>query len=386
MSASTIQQGFILNKSTFTRRGKVYVELWVKTPSSTARLISSPQYPTCFVSVDHANDLRNIAERISAKISISDDGFHTLEQVPVATVKTATESHMHQLRQHAQESSIVRSGYSRCRSLLNGALCVWCGGISGSARFRRYASDRYRKCANQTLSIQNHIYITIDIECNEHEELFSIALAGEGLNVVLLLCPPRFVGQTLQGQKDSAYELITVESEKALLEAFFSYLTSYDPDIILGWNVKQFDMAVLERRARANSLNYAIGRHSREASVRQWEDQTLVDVPGRCVIDGIEALKTMTYQFESFSLDHVSEELLGENKLIQAADKLEAIKSLYHSDPVALANYNFKDTELVNRIQDKTQFIDFLALQYSYRPRYESPRRVSGRVFKCVLA
>ncbi|HBN99817.1 MAG TPA: DNA polymerase II, partial [Alteromonas macleodii] len=135
---------------------------------------------------------------------------------------------------------------------------------------------------------------------------------------------------------------ITVESEKVLLEAFFSYLTSYDPDIILGWNVKQFDMAVLERRARANSLKYAIGRHGREASVRQWEDQTLVDVPGRCVIDGIEALKTMTYQFESFSLDHVSEELLGENKLIQAADKLEAIKRLYHSDPVALANYNFK--------------------------------------------
>ncbi|MGB0567998.1 MAG: hypothetical protein ACPGKV_15595, partial [Alteromonas macleodii] len=44
-------------------------------------------------------------------------------------------------------------------------------------------------------------------------------------------------------------------------------------------------------------------------------------------------------------------------------DKLEAIKRLYHSDPVALANYNFKDTELVNRIQDKTQFIDFLALR-----------------------
>ena len=33
--------------------------------------------------------------------------FYTLEQVPVATVKTATESHMHQLRQRAQEHSIV---------------------------------------------------------------------------------------------------------------------------------------------------------------------------------------------------------------------------------------------------------------------------------------
>ena len=344
----------------------MYVELWVKTPSSTARLISSPQYPTCFVSVDHANDLRNIAERISAKISISDDGFHTLEQVPVATVKTATESHMHQLRQHAQESSIilyeadirVADRYLMER-FVYGAVEFLAPQDFGDTPQIVIENAQIRPCQFRTTFTS----LSIDIECNEHEELFSIALAGEGLNVVLLLCPPRFVGQTLQGQEDSAYELITVESEKVLLEAFFSYLTSYDPDIILGWNVKQFDMAVLERRARANSLKYAIGRHGREASVRQWEDQTLVDVPGRCVIDGIEALKTMTYQFESFSLDHVSEELLGENKLIQAADKLEAIKRLYHSDPVALANYNFKDTELVNRIQDKTQFIDFLALR-----------------------
>ena len=48
----------------------------------------------------------------------------------------------------------------------------------------------------------------------------------------------------------------------------------------------------------------------------------------------VSTLKTMTYQFEWFSLDHVSEELLGENKLIQATDKLEAIKRLYHSDPL----------------------------------------------------
>ena len=344
----------------------MYVELWVKTPSSTARLISSPQYPTCFVSVDHANDLRNIAERISAKISISDDGFHTLEQVPVATVKTATESHMHQLRQHAQESSIilyeadirVADRYLMERFVYGAVEFLAPQDFDDTPQIV-IENAQIRPCQFRTTFTS----LSIDIECNEHEELFSIALAGEGLNVVLLLCPPRFVGQTLQGQEDSAYELITVESEKVLLEAFFSYLTSYDPDIILGWNVKQFDMAVLERRARANSLKYAIGRHGREASVRQWEDQTLVDVPGRCVIDGIEALKTMTYQFESFSLDHVSEELLGENKLIQAADKLEAIKRLYHSDPVALANYNFKDTELVNRIQDKTQFIDFLALR-----------------------
>lgn len=366
MSATTIQQGFILNKSTITRRGKVYVELWVKTPSNTTRLISAPQSPTCFVSIEYIDLLRKIAERISAKISISDDGFHTLEQVSVATVKTSTESQMHQLRQQAQEHNIVLyeadirvADRYLMERFVYGAVEFLTPKSFDDTSQAVIENAQIRPCHFRTTFTS----LSIDIECNEHEELFSIALAGEGLNIVLLLCPPSFVGQALQGQEDCAYELITVDSEKTLLEAFFSHLTSHDPDIILGWNVKQFDMAVLARRAKANSLKYTIGRHGREASVRQWEDQTLVDVPGRCVIDGIEALKTMTYQFESFSLDHVSEELLGENKLIQATDKLEAIKRLYHSDPVALANYNFKDTELVNRIQDKTQFIDFLALR-----------------------
>ena len=366
MSATTIQQGFILNKSTITRRGEVYVELWVKTPSNTTRLISAPQSPTCFVSIEYIDLLRKIAERISAKISISDDGFHTLEQVSVATVKTSTESQMHQLRQQAQEHNIVLyeadirvADRYLMERFVYGAVEFLTPKSFDDTSQAVIENAQIRPCHFRTTFTS----LSIDIECNEHEELFSIALAGEGLNIVLLLCPPNFVGQALQGQEDCAYELITVDSEKTLLEAFFSHLTSHDPDIILGWNVKQFDMAVLARRAKANSLKYTIGRHGREASVRQWEDQTLVDVPGRCVVDGIEALKTMTYQFESFSLDHVSEELLGENKLIQATDKLEAIKRLYHSDPVALANYNFKDTELVNRIQDKTQFIDFLALR-----------------------
>ena len=81
---------------------------------------------------------------------------------------------------------------------------------------------------------------------------------------MLLLCPPRFVGQTLQDKKTARTSSLPLNQKKHCLKHFF-ISTSYDPDIILGWNVKQFDMAVLERRARANSLKYAIGRHGREA-------------------------------------------------------------------------------------------------------------------------
>ncbi|GFD95204.1 DNA polymerase [Alteromonas sp. KUL156] len=367
MPSSTLIQGFILNKSTFTRRGKVYVELWVKTANQIVKLVSSPQFPTCFVSVEQMSLLRELAERALLKLLISDDGFYTLEQTKVATVKTKTESQMHQLRQLAREKTIILYEADirvDDRYLMERFVYGAVEFVAPSVNDNRLPVDtienaQIRPCQYRTTFTS----LSVDIECNEHEELFSIALAGNGLNIVLLVRPPGIQDQTLYSPPESGYQLSVVASERELLHVFFSHIKSYDPDIILGWNVKQFDMAVLFRRAKANNLKFTIGRHEREATVRQWEDQTLVDVPGRCVIDGIEALKTMTFQFESFSLDHVSEELLGENKLIQGNDKLAAIKRLYYEDPVALANYNFKDTVLVNRIQEKTQFIDFLALR-----------------------
>lgn len=367
MQASSIQQGFILNKGTFTLRGKVYVELWVKTPTGTVRLISAPQAPTCFVALEHVEALQSIAQRVPATLDIKNDGFNTLEQKQVTTVKTATESHMHQLRQLAREANIVlyeadirvADRYLMERFVYGAVEFIGPNAGADSSPTTVIENAQIRPCHFRT----RFSSLSIDIECDEHEMLFSIALAGEGVNLVLLVCPPTFEKRGVEQRNDKPYQLLVLNSEKELLHAFFHYVTSYDPDIILGWNVKQFDMAVLARRAKANKLKFTLGRHEREASVRQWEDQTLVDVPGRCVIDGIEALKTMTYQFESFSLDNVSEALLGENKLIQETDKLAAIKRLYHEDPIALADYNYKDTELVNRIQEQTQFIDFLALR-----------------------
>lgn len=368
MSEQVIQRGFILNKNTFTQRGKVYVELWVKTDMGTVRLISTPQQPTCFVSVVQHHLLTSSAGALMQSLSFSNDGFCTLEQQPVITVKTGTEAQMHQLRQLCAEKSItlyeadvrVADRYLMERFVYGAVEFLMPSSLNVDNNTKIVVSDAQIRPTDYRTSFSS---LSIDIECNENEELFSIAMAGNGLNEVILVRPASFIGKNIVNKNDAAYSLLIVETESELLSVFFEKLSQYDPDIILGWNVKQFDMAVIARRAKANNLKFNIGRHNREANVREWEDQTLVDIPGRCVIDGIESLKTMTYQFEIFSLDHVAQELLGENKLIQAHDKLGAIKTLYYNEPEALADYNYKDTELVNKIQEKTQFIDFLALR-----------------------
>ncbi|GAL25676.1 DNA polymerase II [Vibrio variabilis] len=83
-------------------------------------------------------------------------------------------------------------------------------------------------------------------------------------------------------------------------------------------------------------------------------------MPGRVVLDGIDTLKTATYNFRSWSLESVSRELLGEGKAIHNVhDRMDEINSMFRRDKPSLAKYNLQDCVLVNRIFDHTHLLQF---------------------------
>jgi DNA polymerase-2 len=83
--------------------------------------------------------------------------------------------------------------------------------------------------------------------------------------------------------------------------------------------------------------------------------------PGRIVIDGIDALKAAVWSFPSYSLETVSQALLGEGKAIgDEYDKMAEINRRYRDDKPALAIYNIRDCELVLRIFEKAQLLQFV--------------------------
>ncbi|NGM24451.1 DNA polymerase II, partial [Roseomonas stagni] len=82
---------------------------------------------------------------------------------------------------------------------------------------------------------------------------------------------------------------------------------------------------------------------------------------GRLIIDGIEALRSATWHFPSFSLEHVAQTLLGEGKAIDTPyQRLDEILRRFAEDKPALARYNLKDCELVTRIFAHTELFAFL--------------------------
>ncbi|HZX29681.1 MAG TPA: DNA polymerase II [Telluria sp.] len=200
--------------------------------------------------------------------------------------------------------------------------------------------------------------VSLDIETTFAGELYSIALEGCGQRQVYMLGPPN--GPDVQ--PDFALEYCATRLE--LLERLEAWFQRHDPDAIIGWNLIQFDLRVLQQNADRVGHPLRLGRDGspmdwREHSAKQ--EHFFVAIAGRLVIDGIEALRSATWSFPSFSLEYVAQALLGEGKAVDNAyDRMDEIDRMFAEDKPALARYNLKDCELVTRIFAKTGLMSFL--------------------------
>jgi DNA polymerase-2 len=200
--------------------------------------------------------------------------------------------------------------------------------------------------------------VSLDIETTSHGELYSIALEGCGQRQVYMLGPKNGGDEALD------FELEYCDSHPQMLERLNQWLERHDPDAIIGWNLVQFDLRVLQRHAERYQVPLRFGR---DGSAMEWREHGgkqqhfFAAAAGRLIIDGIEALKSATWSFPSFSLEHVAQTLLGEGKSIDNPyQRMAEIDRRFAEDKPALARYNLKDCELVTRIFAKTELLTFL--------------------------
>jgi len=185
--------------------------------------------------------------------------------------------------------------------------------------------------------------LSLDLETTpDASRIFAAALAGCGVEEVHLVARRAVSGAIVHPE------------EPALLAALVARIRALDPDILLGWNVVDFDLRVLLARCSALRIPCAIGR-SREPP-RLLVDQgpfaqSRAEVPGRMVLDGIplvrDALKLPDYRLET-----VARAVLGRGKKIdqEVPDAAAEILRLWREEPEALAAYNLEDARLVPEI------------------------------------
>jgi DNA polymerase-2 len=200
--------------------------------------------------------------------------------------------------------------------------------------------------------------MSFDIETDyESDALFSIAFVSARVRRVLMIG---------EGDDDALIEYLA--DERSLLQRWIECVTQIDPDILIGWNLVNFDLRLLQKKATALAVPLAIGRNGALPQWRQSQadrSRYFVLIPGRVVLDGIDTLRAATYNFPSFALEAVARELLGRGKLIQDHEKTDPlykakqIRRQFLDNKPQLAAYNLEDCQLVWDIFEHAELIGF---------------------------
>lgn len=213
--------------------------------------------------------------------------------------------------------------------------------------------------------------VSLDFECAMLGELYSVALFGQASNGdelkrIIMVDPQRSMALEKpadNGQYQQLHEHVElVDDERQLILALLRWFQTHDPDVIIGWAVVTFDLALLYRRALKLDIPLTLGRGGTRLGWKvadKFRPETLV-LPGRVVLDGIDWLKAAFYQFDSFSLENVSQQLLGEGKAIHnVSDRAGEISHMFAHDKWSLAYYNLTDCRLVWDIFKTTDLLEF---------------------------
>ena len=173
-------------------------------------------------------------------------------------------------------------------------------------------------------------------------------------------------------------DYIKCEDEYDLIEKFINLWTLHFPDIVSGWNIKFFDFPYLINRinrlyGEETSLKLSPWNKLNASEVTfKGKTQQCYDMMGIAMLDYYELYRKYSSNpnQESFSLNHIANVELGEKKIDYS--EFESLHQLYRLDFQKFIEYNIKDVELVERLEDKIRLIELaLTLAYDAKVNYD---------------
>jgi DNA polymerase-2 len=192
--------------------------------------------------------------------------------------------------------------------------------------------------------------LSFDIETSANAgRLYSIAAAGAGGERVWIIRPDAVEGAE------------AVPDERTLLERFLAHVRGADPDLITGWNVSDFDLAVLLAACRRVGLRCTLGRNDDVLELQRDQNYTRESralLAGRVVLDGLALVRGAWVRLDDYRLETAARTLLGKGKLFSGEHRMAEIEAAYRDDPARLAAYNLEDARLVLELLAHTGLVE----------------------------
>jgi len=178
------------------------------------------------------------------------------------------------------------------------------------------------------------------------------------------------LGPFQNNQKNVEYRSFSTEYD--LLTDFINWWMNEDnaPEVVTGWNIQLYDIPYLVRRIDRVLGEKLMKRMSPWGLVTEREiiitgrKHISYDVGGITQLDYLNLYKKFTYKAqESYRLDYIADVELGQKKLDHS--EFDTFKDFYTKGWQKFVEYNIKDVELVDRMEDKMKLID-LAITMAY--------------------
>lgn len=202
--------------------------------------------------------------------------------------------------------------------------------------------------------------LSIDTESDEAGNLFCIGLHSTKYKKCFFIT------------KEKLTNAIPCKDEAECLEKAQQEILKFDPDIITGWNFIDFDLVYLQERYKKNKILFDWSRTGEKPRIRasgNFFRASTCELPGRQVLDGLALIKDPFIKeapsikfadFDSYTLEDVSQALLKKGKLLKGKGRHQEIISLYKTDPQKIVDYNLRDCELVYDILEHTNMLDLI--------------------------
>ncbi|RUP31668.1 MAG: DNA polymerase II, partial [Curvibacter sp.] len=356
--ASTELSGFILTRHWRDLPEGTEIEYWLATDEGPKKVLLTQQTSVAFVPARHRAAVQAALGSLQG-LALKALALKTFEHEPVLGVYARRFRDLDRLARALQPLQIAlyeADVRPHDRYLMERFITAGVGVEGGLHEGATVVNPRLKPLSGWRPALK---LVSLDIETSATEALYSIALDSAADRVVFMLCE---APEPAAAPAD--FRLVHCPTRGAMIEQLNDWFAAHDPDVIIGWNVIQFDLRVLQKTADAHAVPLLLGRERRPIAWRTHpgrQGYLFAPMPGRVVVDGIEALRAGMWSFPSFSLESVSQALLGEGKEIgDAYDKMAEIERRYQHDKPALASYNIRDCALVLRIFERLELLPFV--------------------------
>jgi len=238
----------------------------------------------------------------------------------------------------------------RIKTAIHGSISIQGDFQTGKRVDRMYMNPEIHTCEY----FPHLVILSIDIETSTNGEIRAIGFSGKnpyrGINLDKVL---------LLGNNVTNRDFVeSVSDEKKLLQLFSQEIVSFDPDIITGWNVIDFDIPFISARFQHFRIPMTWGRSSRLCRFLPGNGQrkNTIIIPGRQVVDTMWLVRFSPDRYPDYKLETIARALLQEGKDTseEGKEKVKVLDNLYRDNPVEFAAYCLQDAVLVMKIVEKT--------------------------------